>query len=124
NAIGKFGRIGDRIRQVIKQLRHFCRSSQISFRITVQQPAGIVETAFVTKTSEYIGDSALFTFCVCNTIGGENRKLETLRNFQSSAVSVFLLPLEMALQFDIDISLPKDADQPFGFAACFIDSAP
>ena len=61
--------------------------------------------------SEGVAEFAIFGGGVADAVGGEQRKIQRAGDGDGGAVAGFFFALEMALQFDVDISAAENSDE-------------
>ena len=77
----------------------------------------------VANSGERVAEFASLGNGIVHAVRGEQREIEGTGEINGDAVAGFLFALEVALEFDVDIFLPKDADEFVKLVACFVDSA-
>ena len=77
----------------------------------------------VADAGEHVHDFTLIGRGVVDAIGSNEWQLQGPRNSDRCLVAVFLRAVEVALQFDINISRAEQVHQPLDFAQGFVESA-
>ena len=78
-------------------------------RIQRQQAARRIERFAMTDAGEYIEDFALVRRRIVDAARRQQRQVERPRNADRRAVAMLFLAVEVALQFDVDITRTEDA---------------
>ena len=75
------------------------------------------------KSREDVAEFALLGGGIADSVGGKERKVERARYVDGGLVAGFFLAMEVALEFNINVGMAEDADEPFDTAASFIETA-
>ena len=103
--------IGDRFRQVSKEIAHLFRAANMALRILRKQPACGIEPPLVLDAGEYVGNLAFGWSCIANAVRRQQRKTTLPRQADSGLVSRFLKTVGVSLQFHVHILRAKDGDE-------------
>ena len=87
--------------------------------IDSEQAACMLKIGMMAYRSQYIEDFPIVRRCIANTVGGQQRQVQTMGNTDGRLVTPFFLPLAMALKFDINILLSEEPNQLFCNFYCF-----
>ena len=80
------------------------RRFQMAFGVAGEQASGGRERAMVADRGEGVAEFASFGNGIVDAVGGEQRKIERAGEIDRGAVAGFFFAMEMALQFDVDVS--------------------
>ena len=121
-ALGKFDRIGEGFRQIGEELLHFLGRFHVPFGIAGEQPARRGQRAMMAQGGEDVAEFALLCGRIADAIGRKQRKLKRTGNLNGSPVARFFFPMEMPLQFDVDIFGTENPNQSLETTARFLRS--
>ena len=83
----------------------------MTFGVEPQQTPRRSQRAMVANRREYITKFALFWSRIADPIRSQKRKLQRTRDFDGRPITLFLLAMEMPLQFYVNIAMTKNASQ-------------
>ena len=69
---------------------------------------------------EDIAEFALLGGGIANSVSGEKRKMEGAGDVDGDLVAKLLLAVEMALEFNVNVSMAEDVSEPFDVTASFV----
>src|SRR5215471_5291285 len=79
--------------------------------VLCEQASGSIQTAFVPDAGEDVGNLALRRRGVADSIGSQQRQMKLSRQTDRRLVARFLITIEVALQFNINIFPAKNGDE-------------
>src|SRR5215471_13310867 len=79
--------------------------------VLCEQASGSIQTAFVPDAGEDVGNLALRRRGVADSIGSQQRQMKLSRQIDRRLVARFLIAIEVALQFNINIFPAKNGDK-------------
>ena len=105
-------RVGDGFGDIGKKLQPFRRATlEVPFGVAREQTAGFGEGGFVMQAGEDVEHFALRFGRVADAIGGDERQLQTAREFDGGLIARFFLAIEWRCSSTYTLSGPKMRDQ-------------
>jgi hypothetical protein len=96
---------------------HLSRRTEMAFGVCGEGASGFVEGGVDADAGEEVEEFAFVARGAGNTAGGEERDVVSFGEVDAGGVCLFLAPLEMALEFDVEVFFSKsisEVDDGFG----------
>jgi hypothetical protein len=115
--IGQFPRAGDRLRHVGEERRHLRRRLEVALGVDRQPPARLRDRRLVADAGQDVVERTIGRLREADAIRTDEGNMKSGREIEQPMVVCLFVAPEMALELDVHVLAPEDADETIDQAA-------